>query len=225
MSGAARDDFAAAVRAALAERADPVRAAAQQAYMKSAMPYHGVPMPQVRRTVRALARDHRLDLAVIARWSAELWEGASRREERYAAIELTGLDAARGRLELADLHERQARGGAWWDYVDNIAHRAADLLDAHPDDAARLVRRWRGDRSLWLRRLAIIAQLGRRERTDRALLAEAIEANLADREFFIRKAIGWALRDFARADPDWVRAFAGSHELSPLSRREAMKHL
>ncbi|MDR2380232.1 MAG: DNA alkylation repair protein [Bifidobacteriaceae bacterium] len=101
----------------------------------------------------------------------------------------------------------------------------AALLDAHPADAARLVRRWRRDDSLWVRRLAIISQLGRRERTDRSLLAEAIEANLGDPEFFIRKAIGWALRDFARADPAWVRAFVDSHQLSPLSRREAVKHL
>ena len=80
-------------------------------------------------------------------------------------------------------------------------------------------------RDLWLRRLAILSQLGRRDRVDLALLADVIEPNTADPEFFIRKAIGWALREVARVDPAWVRTFVEEHELSPLSRREALKHL
>ena len=73
----------------------------------------------------------------------------------------------------------------------------------------------------------MICQLGRRGGTDTALLADVITPNLDDREFFVRKAIGWALREYARTDPNWVRAFVRTHEdrLSPLSRREAMKHL
>ena len=84
---------------------------------------------------------------------------------------------------------------------------------------------WSTDPSPWLRRLAIIGQLGRRDRVDRELLAAVIEPNVADPDFFVRKAIGWALREVARHDPDWVRAFVEAHELSPLSRREALKHL
>ena len=68
-------------------------------------------------------------------------------------------------------------------------------------------------------------QLGRRDRVDRELLADLIRPNLSDREFFIRKAIGWALREYARIDPEWVRTYAATHDLSPLSRREALKHL
>jgi 3-methyladenine DNA glycosylase AlkD len=71
----------------------------------------------------------------------------------------------------------------------------------------------------------VICQIGAKDRADTALLAEAIEANLADPDFFLRKGIGWALRQHARVDPDWVRAFAATHDLSPLSRREALKHL
>jgi 3-methyladenine DNA glycosylase AlkD len=78
---------------------------------------------------------------------------------------------------------------------------------------------------MWLRRLAILAQLGRRDHVDRELLAAVIEPNVADPEFFVRKAIGWALREVARHDPDWVRTFVETHPLSPLSRREALKHL
>ena len=117
------------------------------------------------------------------------------------------------------------RTGRWWDVTDELAHRVSDLLDADPVRTGALVRDWSTDDDLWLRRLAIIAQLGRRADLDRDLLADVIEQNADDREFFIRKAIGWALRDAARTDPEWVRAFVAAHELSPLSVREAAKHL
>ncbi len=69
------------------------------------------------------------------------------------------------------------------------------------------------------------ANVGARDRTDLELLTVAIESAAGDSDFFLRKAIGWALRDYARTDPAWVRSFAGTHDLSPLSRREALKHL
>ena len=84
---------------------------------------------------------------------------------------------------------------------------------------------------MWLRRTAVLCQLHRKDQVDVDLLRHALEANLEDsrhgREFFVRKAVGWALRQHARADPDWVRAFVAEHEdrLSGLSRREALKHL
>ena len=88
------------------------------------------------------------------------------------------------------------------------------------------MRRWSTHDDLWLRRLAIISQLGRRDRVDPALLADVIEPNIPDREFFIRKAIGWALRENARCEPQWVLAFVSDHDqLSPLSRREALQHV
>jgi 3-methyladenine DNA glycosylase AlkD len=194
--------------------------------MKSSMPFLGVRVPEVRRLTRAAARscppDDIDDLDGSVR---RLWDVATHREERYAATALTGLRLAKGRLELLPLYEHIAATGAWWDHVDDVAHRIADLHDAHPGPTARAVRRWGASSDLWLRRLAILSQLGRRDRVDRALLVDVIEPNLADPEFFIRKAIGWALREVARVDPGWVQTFADEHELSPLSRREALKHL
>ncbi len=117
--------------------------------------------------------------------------------------------------------------GAWWDHVDGISERIGALLLAHRPVLEPVIREWSTDPDRWLRRSSIISQLALKERTDVALLTDVIAANLADREFFIRKAIGWALRQYARTDPDWVRAFVADHQdaLSPLSRREAMKHL
>jgi len=212
------------IRADLRAAADPERAPAMAAYMKSTMPYLGVGRPHVRRIARTAARGRPDDLATRVADVRDLWERATFREERYAAQDLLALTPARARLELLDLHEHIARSGAWWDHVDEQAHRVAETLDAHPEVAAR-IRRWSTDESLWVRRLAIIGQLGRRERVDRDLLTDVIEPNVADPEFFVRKAIGWALREVARHDPVWVRAFADAHPLSPLSRREALKRL
>jgi 3-methyladenine DNA glycosylase AlkD len=214
------------VRAALRIAADPERARGMQAYLKTTEPCLGVRLPEVRRIVGAAALEHPPGSAAEVRAAAEvLWREATAREERYAAIAVTGLPAARGVLELLPLYEEMITTGAWWDLVDGVAGRIRDLLLAHPAQLRPVLLGWARSPDRWLRRSAVIAQLGAKHRTDTALLAEAIEVNAADPEFFVRKAIGWALRDLAKTDPAWVRTFLAEHELSPLSRREAAKHL
>ena len=217
----------AAVRTSLRAAADASLAPGQQAYMKSAMPFLGVRVPDVRRLVRTLVRDLGIhDPAVLTTAARELWDDATHREERYAAAALLGLRPLKGDLGLVPFHEHVARTGAWWDHVDEAAHRVADLHDAHPVETAQVVRRWStDDTSFWVRRLAIVSQLGRRDRVDLDLLSAVLEPNLADGEFFIRKAVGWSLREVGKVHPDWVRDYAATHDLSPLSRREALKHL
>ena len=217
-----------AIRSGLRAAADPARAAGAQAYLKSEMPSLGVRVPEVRRIAKAAARElppgslHELQSTVL-----ELWRGASWREERYAAIDLTGLRLAAGEMSMLPLYEEIIRSGAWWDLVDGVSHRLCGLLQTHREEMSILLRRWSTDTDFWIRRAAITAQLGAKSATDPALLAAVIEPNLADREFFIRKAIGWALRDYSATDPDWVRNFAARHggALSPLSRREAVRNL
>ena len=216
------------ITAELREAADPARAPQMQAYMKSAMPYLGVPLPVTRRIARsAAARYPPADVADLLASATTLWRTATYREQRYAAAELTGLRLAAGRLELLPLYREMIVTGAWWDHVDGISERIGALLLAHRPDMEPVIRGWSTDPDHWLRRSSIISQLALKERTDVTLLTDVIVPNLADREFFIRKAIGWALRQYARTDPNWVRAFVIDHqaELSPLSRREAMKHL
>ncbi len=216
-----------AIRDALRDAADAERAPGMQAYMKSPMPFRGVPVPSVRSIAKAALRAHPLlTLDELAAAVRTLWDEAEFREERYAASALLATKIGTGRLELVPLYEHLATTGAWWDHVDDLAHRIADLHDAHPPETAAIVRRWSTDADLWLRRLAIISQLGRRDRVDPALLTQVIEPNIADREFFIRKAIGWALREYARVEPEWVRTFVAAHDdLSGLSKREALKHI
>jgi 3-methyladenine DNA glycosylase AlkD len=224
----ANAELIATIRSGLAAAADPVRGAGSQAYLKSEMPSLGVRVPEVRRIVKAAAAD--LPPASLAELQAavlDLWRGAAWREERYAAIDLTGLRLAAGQLSMLPLYEELIRTGAWWDLVDGVSHRLCALLQAHRTELAAVLRGWSTDPDFWIRRAAITAQLGAKSATDPALLADVIEANLSDPEFFIRKAIGWALRDYAATEPAWVRAFVRRHgpELSALSRREALRKL
>ena len=189
-----------------------------QSYMKSEMPFLGVQKPALTRALRpvlsrSVTHDEWRDAAV------SLWDDAKFREERYAALALL---RARPWLTAADepLLRHLVVTGAWWDLVDETATK---LLGPLRDDVD--VRAWAVADDMWLRRAAIICQVGRREDTDAHLLADVIEANLGDRRFWITKAIGWALRDYAYAAPDWVRGFVADHELAALSRREATKHL
>jgi 3-methyladenine DNA glycosylase AlkD len=216
------------VRADLHAAADPVRALQMQAYMKSTMPYLRVRVPDVRRIVRVAARVRPLATTdALAGTAAALWREAAYREERYAATALLGVPAARPlrTTELLPLYHEMITTGAWWDHVDEVAQRIGELLVAYPAEMRPTLSAWARDPDRWLRRAAVICQVGLRSATEAELLSDAIGANLGDRDFFLRKAIGWALRDYSRTEPDWVRAFVATRELSPLSRSEALKHL
>lgn len=218
------DALADAIGAELRVRADPGRAAGQQAYMKSAMPFLGVRMPDARAAAASVARGVD-DADVLLALAAVLWSRAEFREERYAAMAVLAHRGLRGDARLVPLVERMVREGRWWDITDELAHRLAELHDRDPVATGLLVRTWSGDEETWIRRIAIISQLGRRDRVDADLLAAVIVENAGDPDFFIRKAIGWMLREYARVRPDWVRAFVAEVPLSALSSREALKRL
>ena len=228
-------DLAEELRRRIAEAGDPGRAPQMQAYMKSSMPYAGVPSGPLRTILREVIPAH--PLPDRSSWEAAvrgIWMEAVFREEWYAA-----LGVARHRLyrdhqdvKTLELYRELIVDGAWWDVVDDIAsHLVGDILAAHRDEVTPVMRTWAVEDDLWLRRTAIICQLGHKHDTDLDLLRFALESNLEDslhgKSFWIRKAVGWALRQHARTDPDWVRTFVAEHDarLSGLSCREALKHL
>lgn len=216
------------ITASLTAAADPDRAIGMQRYMKSAMPFLGVRAPVAQRIVRNAVRDEGTtaweDLLAEAQ---DLWESASHRELWYAAQQLTGYRSCEGRLEFLDLYERMVVDGAWWDIVDNCHRRFGMLLRHHGGPVDPMLRGWAVDPNHWKRRTAIIAQLSAKAETDVSLLEAAIVPNMMETDFFLRKGIGWALREYAKTDDEWVRGFVDdhSHELSGLSRREALKNL
>jgi 3-methyladenine DNA glycosylase AlkD len=219
------------LRAALAKVAEPERAAPMQAYAKSAMPFLGVTTPVRRRVCRALFDG--VDVPTAAAWRRAvlgLWRSARYREERYAAIDLTEARRFDRFQDLAALpmYEEMIVTGAWWDYVDAIAgHRLGTLLRRFPREMRKEMLAWSRSDDLWKRRSAILCQLTFKKATDLDLLYAAIEPALASKEFFLRKAIGWALRQYAWTDPKEVRRYVREHEkeLSLLSKREALKNL
>lgn len=224
-------DLDAAVLEALTAAADVTLAPRMQAYMKSTMPFLGVPKPARDRALRPVFEAHQL--ADAAAWRAavlRLWRSAVYREQRYAALALTGHRRYRA-FQASDalpMYEEMVVTGAWWDYVDELAiRRIGPLLAADPGPITAVMLRWSRDPDRWRRRSSILCQIGFDTRTDLGLLYACVEANLNDHDFFIRKAIGWALRHYARVDPAEVRRYVAQHSdtLSALSRREALKHL
>ncbi len=219
------------LRTALSRVAEPERARTMQAYMKSPMPYHGVPAAGVRAVCKDVFGSYPFESAESWRTDVlTLWNTADFREERYAAIALSGHRGAKEfqTLEALPMYEEMVVGGAWWDYVDALAsHRIGGLLKAYPREMRRTLLAWSHANDIWKRRSSILAQLSFRERTDLTLLFACIEPSLAESEPFLRKAIGWALRQAAREHERAIVRYVKDHDalLSTLSKREALKNV
>jgi 3-methyladenine DNA glycosylase AlkD len=219
------------VRRELRRIADPRKAPWMQAYMKSAMPYHGVSAPAMRAACKRLFGEIELPTREAWRESVlQLWRGAKYREERYVAIGLTGDKRAAGFQTPAamPLYEEMIVTGAWWDFVDDVAsHRVGPILRDDPAPMRKKMLAWSRSGNLWKRRTSIICQLGFKRNTDLDLLYACIEPSLDSKEFFLRKAIGWALRQYAWTDAAEVKRYVRRNmgRLSALSQREALKNI
>lgn len=224
-------ELVSAIRSGLSRLADAKRAPGMKAYLKTEMPCRGVTVPLQRELVARAAADFPLESFDDWRETVlELWRGAEYREELGCAGFLAGQSRYRAFHTLAalPLYEELIVRGAWWDLVDDVAtHRLGPLLLDFPEQMRTKMLAWSRDRSLWKRRSSIICQVTLKAKTDRELLFACIEPNLSDGDFFIRKAIGWALRGLAHTDPGEVVRYVGANEsrLSPLSKREALRNI
>jgi len=212
----------------LSEGADPAKAESMAAYMKTDTPFYGaqkaVRVPVHREAVRCFPPADRSEYrrAVLALWNQP------HREERYLAIDYARSFPTYVTLASVPLYRRMIVEGAWWDFVDSLAiHLVGQVLLNQREATTPKVAAWIDDPDMWLRRSAIIGQIGHKQETDTPLLFDACARRMHETEFFIRKAIGWALRDYAKTDPSAVVAFAIANRdaLSGLSFREATKHL
>lgn len=208
--------------------ANPERAAAMAAYMKHRFSFFGIPKPQRAALQKPIfaALGRTPSRALLLGIAEELWR-LPERECQYAACDLLIRHAAQ--LETDDLMRVAALivDRAWWDTVDALATRVVGkLAECHPQVLPTLDA-WATDEDLWLRRTALLYALHHSDATDIERLQRALDANVGQTDFFIRKAMGWALRQYARHDPEWVRQYLARHgdALSSLTRREATKHL
>ena len=178
--------------------ADPVRAVQMQAYMKNRFPFLGIPKPQLKAALKPHLK-------------------AAMREP----IDWQTIDACwQARLN------RLITTKSWWDTIDFLDRIVGDIALRHPEIHPTIMQ-WSTDENIWLRRIAIDHQLLRKEKTNTTLLAQILDNNLGQSEFFINKAIGWALRDYSKTNPEWVREYIESRreKMAALSIREASKYL
>lgn len=226
-----------------------------QRYMKSSMPFLGVPAPAQRVACRQAIAAH--PLTTFEEWTGAvltLWREATYREERHAAITIADHRQYAGyrTAQAIPMLEEMIVTGAWWDYVDALAtHHLGDVLASEVRagrgaSVRRLLLRWARCDDLWKRRAAMLCQIGFKRNTDAGFLYACLEPSLLEpglkprplsapgirtdrvrHDFFIRKAIGWALRQYAWVQPDDVRRYveANRDRLSPLSVREALKNI
>ncbi len=222
------DGWLAQYEATLAPAADQLRAEKMAAYMRGHFVYLGIATPQRRLLTRPLEKSATAALteAELLALAQTLWQQPAR-EYQYAACDL--LERAEKRLTPAALPVLLAlvTQKSWWDSVDTLAsHSVGRLVGRFTQLVPQMDTLVEHD-NLWLRRTAILYQLGWKTRTDVPRLLDACLRNADHPDFFIRKGIGWALREYAWTAPETIRAFLAQHghRLSPLSVREASKHL
>jgi 3-methyladenine DNA glycosylase AlkD len=223
-------EVAARIAAELAARARPDRAGPMRAYMRDQFPFLGVPAPAQREAWRAATAGlpRRLPEPVVVAAAEDLW-ARPEREHRYLAGRLVNAHAATGAATPALLAtvERLLTAGPWWDTVDALAtHAVGDLVRRH-GELAPTMDAWLAGDDMWLTRSALLHMNRWRAATDAEWLFAACLARAGHRDFFVRKAIGWALREYSKTDEAAVVAFVAGHEaeLSGLSRREALMWL
>lgn len=199
-------------------------ARAMKAYMRGRFEFLGVKTPARRKAAKAFFKKHG-GADIDWRFVRQAWEHPFR-EMQYAALDY--LETRKNLLCPGDLPQlkKLAQSKSWWDTIDFLDRLAGGIIAGFPETRP-VILQWSRDEDIWLRRLAIDHQLLRKDQTDQHLLEQILVNNLNQTEFFINKAIGWALRDYSKTNPGWVKNFIRQHhgKMAPLSIREASKYL
>jgi len=217
------------IEAALRPLADALQAVSMRAYMLDQFAFLGIRAAPRRQALRGLPRLNTWSAADLLSLAEALWE-LPEREFQYVAVDLLGKHHRQLDLDSLPRLLQLVQRKSWWDTVDGLAGVVGDILlraREAQSDVQRHMDACRSHSNLWVRRVAMLHQLGWRAQTDEARLLNYALSLAPEKDFFIRKAIGWALRDHARTRPETVRVFLAEHAqvLSGLTRREAGKHL
>lgn len=214
------------LKAAFQEAADPERAEKQKAYMKGQFEYYGITAPIQKNLVKEFKNEYGLlpetDKEEIVRWC---WD-QPQREWQYFAMDMLGRTVKKESEDIVDLYEELIVAKSWWDTIDYIASNlVGPYFKIYPDNINHRTSKWMGSGNIWLQRTCLLFQLKYKDDLDTDLLESFIEPLRTSKEFFIRKAIGWILREYSKTNPDYVNKFVENNELSGLSHREALKWL
>jgi len=216
------------IREDLKQSQDSDNAKAMQKYMKSTMPYRGVKSAPQKKIYQQAFKEFPVETqpqySLIIK---ELWN-AIYREERYAAIRLAKKYSKFQTLEMLPLYRMMIETGAWWDLVDTIAiDLIGNLLREYNNEMTGVMYEWIEDDDLWIRRTAILSQLKFKKNTNQEMLFCFFDKCLDETSFWIRKAIGWSLREFSKTDAHLVRKFYNKEvdRMSGVTKREVVKYI
>lgn len=196
-----------------------------EAYMKNRFVFLGIRAPDRRKLIQDLMKESKA-------WSLEeltsqilAYYDRNEREYQYVAIDLAQKNVKRLTMNEVQVLIDLIPIKAWWDSVDSLRKVIGDFVKLHPEYFSRISQQFEGHEDFWMRRVGINLQLGYREATNLAYLTKMIMNDQTTDEFFIQKAIGWSLREYAKTDMEWVKTFIKRHDLSKLAVREGLKHL
>lgn len=216
------------VAAELRARANAAKAGPMAAYLKTDMPFYGVQKQGRTEVFRAVKKRFPVETNQTYRDAVlELWQ-QPHREEKYLAIGIARRNTRFVTAANLDLYRRLIVEGAWWDLVDDVAINCVGIAHRNEREVvAPVIEEWVDDEFMWLRRTSLISPIKHKSETDHVTLFDHCLRRAHEKEFFIRKAIGWTLREYAKVEPDRVRRFLLEHRerWSGLSFREAAKHL
>ena len=196
------------------------------AYMKNKFPYLGIKTPERRVLTKSFVKEWKKDVKVD--WEF-VWKCYGLPEREFQYLSMAYLETVRKCLTPDDIGhiEKLITTKSWWDTVDSFESFVGDLVLRYPKLKQTLIPRWIESENIWLKRVSIIYQLRFKDKTDTDVLSRAIMENTETKEFFVDKAIGWALREYSKTNKDWVRRFVDKNReaLSSLSVREASKYI
>jgi len=214
------------LKQAFEKAANETEAKGMKAYMLNQFEFYGVKTPQRDAIVKAFLKINRiekyneLEKVVKCMWSQK------EREWQYAAIDLLASHSTLWRASTIQLIQYCLIHKSWWDSVDSIG---SDWLPKYfslfPEKQISITQKWNQSNNMWLQRSSILFQRSYKKNTDTELLAKYILQQQSSKEFFIQKAIGWALREYSKTNPKWVKSFVEKQDLAPLSKREALKKI
>lgn len=204
---------------------NPINQAPMAGYMRNQFPFAGLKTPDRKQQSHDLIQASKhLPVAAVLTGVAQLYQ-RSQREYQYVAIDMCVANVRR--FDFGDIRHLTSfiTQKSWWDTVDTWRKVFSLYIRRHPEQKQVVFDLFYQSENMWMRRVAIILQLLEKETLDQTMLTRAIEYDISTDEFFIQKAIGWALRDYSKTDPEWVKAFIASHSLSKLAVREGSKYL
>ncbi|MDJ0703081.1 MAG: DNA alkylation repair protein [Leptolyngbyaceae cyanobacterium MO_188.B28] len=219
-------EYLRSLRSYFEQHAHPENAPAMEKYMRNQFKFLGIKKPEQTALFKQfIAKQGWPALSQLDDFLLTLWSWPEREFQYLGSNFLHHFRKHLPSNALPTL-EQLITTKSWWDTVDSLAsHTVGDLFKRRPNEVGEYIHRWRHSDNIWLRRTTLLFQLSYKANTNEALLFALVEENASSDEFFIQKAIGWALREYSKTAPNEVNRFVETHAMAALSKREALKRL